>query len=213
MRTLLCTLLLLPALAHAAGLTELSDAELGAEAGQQGVLLNLKLSNNVDAVTNAPIGCTTVIGAPNPCRMGLEFAARTGTWLMLKEYFGTFQLKDLRLDIAFLPTVASGYQNTARFDANGNAACTAPLLPACSPGGRPALQLTFPGTDGPAVYDDFLSFLNIGRVWLEFDNGSTPGMQRDTSSNSMFGVRMSDSRALNEPAHMRFLGKGFVYGF
>lgn len=194
------------------GLSELSDSELGAIEGQQGVLLNLKLSNNVDSA-NAPIGCTAVVGTPNPCRFGLEFAARTGTWLMLKEYFGTFQLKDLRMDVVFLAAAATGYQDAARFDANGNAACTSPLLPLCKPNGRPALQLTFPGTDAPATYDDFLSFLNIGRVWLEFDNGGTPGMQRDTSINSMFGVRMSDSRTLNEPAHMRFLGKGLVYGF
>jgi hypothetical protein len=212
MRALLSVLLLAASCAQAGGLVELSDNELGSVEAQQGVLLNLKLRNNVDA-NNTPIGCTAVVGTPNPCRMGLEFAARTGTWLMLKEYFGTFQLKDLRLDIVFLPTTASGYQDASRFDANGNAGCTAPLLPACSPNGRPALQLTFPGTDGPAVYDDFLSFLNIGRVWLEFDNGATPGMQRDTSANSMFGVRMSDSRALNEPAHMRFIGKGLVYGF
>jgi len=41
----------------------------------------------------------------------------------------------------------------------------------------------------------------------------TPGYNRDTSLNSVLGVRMSDSSALNASARMRFLGTGYVYGF
>lgn len=198
-----------------AEMSRLSEADLAAVAGQQGMLLNLNLRNNVNA-SLAPIGCNAVVATPNPCRMGLEFAARAGTWLMLKEFYGTLQLKDLRIDIDFMPTVATSYANPARFDAAGNPACANPLLPACSPAGRPALTLSYPGADSPGTYDDMLTFLNIGRVWLEFDTAGTPvtpGYARDTSLNSAFGIRMSDSRALNEPAHMRFLGKGYVYGF
>lgn len=195
-----------------AEMSSLSEADLATVAGQQGVLLNLDLRNNVDA-SLTPMGCSAVVGTPNPCRMGLEFAARTGTWLMLKEFYGTLQLKDLRIDIGFMPATATAYANPARFDANGNAACTNPLLPSCSPAGRAALTLTYPGADSAGTYDDMLSLLNIGRVWLEFDTGGTPGYARDTSLNSAFGVRMSDSRALNEPAHIRFLGKAYVYGF
>jgi hypothetical protein len=197
--------------AHAE-LVGLSESELAAVNAQQGVLFNAHVRNNVDAGL-APIGCTAVVNAPNPCRLGLEFAARAGTWLMLKEYFGTFQIRDLRMDVEALPATNTIYRDVTRFDAGGSAACGNPLLPSCNPAGRPALKLTYPGADSPATYEDFLSFLNIGRVWLEFDSGATPGFQRDTSLNSMFGVRMSDSRALNEPAHMRFLGKSYVYGF
>ncbi|MDF2446799.1 MAG: hypothetical protein K0S46_2035 [Moraxellaceae bacterium] len=212
---LLLALLICISLQARADLADLSETELASVTGQQGVLLNLNLRNNVDAAL-APIGCTAVVGVPNPCRLGLEFAARAGTWLMLKEFYGTLQLKDLRLDIGFMPVTATAYANPARFDANGSAACTSPLLPACSPAGRPALTFSYPGADSPGTYDDMLSFLNIGRVWLEFDTGgtpSTPGYSRDTSLNSAFGVRMSDSRALNAPAQIRFLGKGYVYGF
>lgn len=198
-----------------AEMSGLSEEDLAAVSGQQGMLLNLNLRNNVNA-SLAPIGCNAVVGTPNPCRMGLEFAARAGTWLMMKEFYGTLQLKDLRIDIGFMPAAATTYANPARFDAGGNAACTSPLLPSCSPVGRPALTLSYPGADSPGTYDDMLTFLNIGRVWLEFDTTGTPvtpGYARDTSLNSAFGIRMSDSRALNEPAHMRFLGKAYVYGF
>lgn len=211
-RVLGLLLLLLLGRSAQAELSRLSDTDLADVAGQQGMLLNLNLRNNVDAGL-APMGCTAVVGTPNPCRMGLEFAARAGTWLMLKEFYGTLQLKDLRIDIGLMPGTATAYANPARFDATGSAACTSPLLPSCSPAGRPALTLTYPGADGPATYDDMLSFLNIGRTWLEFDNAGTPGYARDTSLNSAFGIRMSDSRALNAPAHIRFLGKAYVYGF
>lgn len=216
MRLALALLLLagmsLPALAE---MSRLSEPDLAAVTGQQGVLLNLKLRNNVDA-NLAPIGCNAVVGTPNPCRMGLEFAARAGTWFVLKEFYGTLQLNNLRIDIEFMPAASSAYANPARFDANGSAGCTNPLLPSCSPKGLPALTLTYPGADSPGTYDDMLTFLNIGRVWLEFDTAGPPatsGYARDTSLNSAFGIRMSDSRGLNEPAHLRFLGKAYVYGF
>lgn len=209
---LLLVLLALMSRHARADLSGLSETELADVVGQQGVLLNLSLRNNVDAAL-APIGCTATVGAPNPCRLGLEFAARAGTWLMLKEFYGTLQLRNLRLDIELMPTAGTGFGDPSRFDANGNAGCTSPLLPGCSPAGRPALKLSYPDADSPGSYDDMLSFLNIGRVWLEFDSAGTPGYQLDTSLNSAFGVRMSDSRALNAPAQFRFLGKGYVYGF
>ncbi len=192
-------------------LEALDDGALAEVRGQQGVLLNIKLRNNVDA-SNTPIGCTAAVGTPNPCRMGLEFAARAGTWLMLKEYYGIFQLKNLRLDTTFLPANTS-YYNSSRFR-DGSNNC---LLPSCNPSSRPAIKMGFPGTDGTAVYDDFLSFMNIGRLWLEFDTAVEPagtrGFMRDTSLNSVMGSRMSDSGALNAAAKMRFMGTAYVYGF
>lgn len=217
MRSAFLSIPLLMALAPSAqatepGMTSLSESELSAVSGQEGVLLNLNFRNNVDA-SNTPIGCTPLVGTPNPCRLGLEFAARTGKWLMLKEYYGTFQIKDLRMDAGFLPAANTAYWNQARFDGTGNVLCTTPLIPACNPKDRPVVKFAFPGTDAPSTYDDFLSFLNIGRTWLEFDSGATPGFMRDTTLNSALGVRMSDSTSLNAPARMRFRGTGYVYGF
>lgn len=212
MRPLACLLLIVTPLLHAGeGLTPLSESELAGINGQQGVLFNLGFRNNVDAA-NAPIGCNAVVNTPNPCRLGLEFAARAGKWLMLKEYYGTLHVRDLRMDAGFLPGSPSAYSNTSRFmDASGN--CLLNGATGCSPVNQPAVLLSYPGTDAPAVYDDVLSFLNIGRVWIEFDDGATQGFARDTSLNSAFGVRMSDSSALNAAARMRFRGTGYVYGF
>lgn len=216
----LMALLLTSTHSVAADMTPLSESELSGVSGQQGVLINLFLRNNVDA-SNTPIGCTAPASVPataNPCRLGLEFAARGGKWLMLKEFYGTFQVKDLRLDGATLPGTNTSYWDANRFDINdGVAGCSAtPLLPACNPKSLSAMVFTYPGTDAPGTYDDFLSYLNIGRVWLEFDAAGppvVPGYQRDTSLNSFLGVRMSDSRMINEPAHTRFVGTGYVYGF
>lgn len=216
-------LLLLSTYSVAADLTPLSEAELSDVSGQQGVLINLLLRNNVNA-SNAPMGCTAPASvtatslATNPCRLGLEFAARAGKWLMLKEYYGTFQVKDLRMDGTSLPTSNTAYWDVNRFDINdGVPGCGAtPLLPACNPKGLSAMAFTYPGADAPGTYDDFLSYLNIGRVWLEFDAAGppvVPGYKLDTSLNSFLGVRMSDSRMVNEPAHTRFVGTGYVYGF
>lgn len=201
----------LPASFCAAGdLVPLSEGEMATISGGHGLLLDIDLRNNVSA-SNTPIGCTPAVGTPNPCRLGLEFAARAGVWLMFKEFYGTFEMNDLRLDAGFLPGANTPYFNSTRFqDTAGNC-----LIAGCNPGSDPAILLTYPGADAQGTYNDFLSFMNIGRTWLEFDTAApvTPGYMRDTSLNSVFGVRMSDSSALNASSRMRFLGTGYVYGF
>lgn len=210
----LAGVLLLAGLAHAEP-AALDDAELAGVSGRHGVLLNISLRNNVNA-SGTPSGCTLVINTPNPCRLGLEFAARGGVWLMLKEYYGTLEIKDMRLDAGFLPQTTTAYADASRFrDASNNCLI---LVAGCTPRSTsttnfPVVKVTYPNADTPATYDDLHSFLNIGRAWLEFDNGATPGYQRDTSSNSVFGVRMSDSRGLNHAADMRLKGTGYVFGF
>lgn len=213
-RAWLASALLPASLAHAEP-AALDDAELAGVSGRHGVLLNISLRNNVSA-SGTPIGCTLVVNTPNPCRLGLEFAARGGVWLMLKEYYGTLEIKDMRLDAGFLPQASTTYADASRFrDASSNCLI---LVAGCTPRSTttthfPVIKATYPNADAPATYDDLHSFLNIGRAWLEFDNGATPGYQRDTSTNSVFGVRMSDSRGLNHAADMRLRGTGYVFGF
>lgn len=206
-------------------MTSLDEAEMSGVSGAQGVVLELKLSNNIDPETFNSIGCTMSVGAPNPCRMGLEFAARSGIWLMMKEYFGLLHLKDLRMDVAFLPGTNTGYYDANRFkDVLGNN-----LLPGANPINQPAIQLRYPATDAQGTYDDFLSYLNVGRLWLEYDQGATPGYDRDTSTDSAFSMRLADSVGTNlvpdpenppnvmlsnhSPAKMRFWGNAYVFGF
>lgn len=193
------------------GMTALNEAELSSVSGQEGVMISLNFRNNLNA-DNSPKGCTVVDNTPNPCRLGFEFANRAGTWLMLKEFYGTFQIKEIRMDAGTLPA-ATSYANPDRFK-DGAGVC---IIAGCNPSGKPTVIFSYPGADARGTYDDFLSFLNIGRVWLENDTDVEPagtrGFQRDTTPNSMLGVRMSDSSALNAPAKMRFRGTGYVYGF
>lgn len=209
-RQFVLPLLLASSPAFAGDLEPLSDWEMALADAQQGVLIELNLRNNVNA-SNTPIGCTVAVGTPNPCRLGIEFGAGD-TWLMLKEFYGTLQIREIRMDAAFLPATNTAYYNPARFrDAAGN-----DLIAGANPASDPAIQLTYPGADAQNTYDDMRSFLNIGRTWLEFDTTVAPitrGYMRDTSTNSVLGMRMADSSALNAAAKMRFLGTGYVYGF
>lgn len=212
---LLLALLTLQSVAAEPSLQQLDDEELGAINARQGVLISLNFRNNLKA-DNSPNGCIAPSSFPvasaNPCRLGIEFANRNGKWLMLKEFYGTFQVNELRLDAGTLPNVATTYADENRFKSGSTCLLGAGMSP-CLPTGRPTMKFSYPGSDNAAIYADFSSLLNIGRVWLEFDNGSTPGFQRDTTDRSLLGVRMSDAAIVNDPARMRFRGTAYVYGF
>lgn len=203
----------------AAGMQPLNDTELAGATGTQGILLDIGLRNNVDAANN-PIGCTPVItpapdGTPNPCRLGLQFVARTTFWLMFKEFYGTLKLKDIQMDVAFLPTINSGFRNVTRFQ-DGAGACLIPLVGGiCTPEGYFALGFRYPQLAARAAgtYADVTSFLNIGRIALEQNNGAVQGYMRDTSLSAPVALRMSDSGSINGAAQMRFDGNAYVYGF
>lgn len=198
-----CLLLLLAP--QLVALEAISDEGLSGVTGQEGIILEIKVRNNFTE-GNSPIACS---GNLNNCRMGLEFSARDGIWLMLKEYYGNFHLKDLRIDIASLPASNTAYFDSDRFR-DGSGTC---LVAGCNPAGDTAVKFTYPGADGVGVYDDFYSFVNIGRAALEYDSGATPGYMRDAATGSVFGFRLSDSSAPNAQAQARFLGEAYVFGF
>lgn len=188
-------------------MTPMRDSELGNISGGDAIQLTLRLRNNVDA-SNTPIGC--VPGTLNPCRLGLEFTDREGKWLMLKEFYGTIAIEDMRLQGGTLSTANSSWRDTARFEAS-NGTC---LLSACNPNGLTAIMLTYPSAKGAGEYNDMSTFLNIGRMALEFDvDASTPGYMLNNNSGSALAVRMSDSGAVNGAAQMRFEGTAMIYGF
>lgn len=210
MKGLLLALLLGPLIAQADSLTPLNDDEMAHIAGQagQGVQLTLMLRNNMDASGN-PIGCTT--GGLNPCRMGFEFSARDGIWLMLKDYYGELQINDLRIDNATLPG-----SNTSHFDASRfqsvEGSC---LITGCNPAGLLSLRTYYPFHKETGVYNDLNLFTNVGRVALEYDDtvNNIPGYMQDAATGSVLGFRATDSQALNAPANMRFEGEAYVFGF
>ncbi|MCC1498069.1 hypothetical protein [Alcanivorax sp. 1008] len=184
----------------------LDEAELEQVVARQGIMFDIRSRNNVDAANN-PIGC---VGALNPCRVGLEFTARAGKWLMLKDYYGTLEIESLRLDAAFLSAGSSPYFDASRFLAADGVTC---LVVACNPSGAPGIMFTYPENKGAGVYNDLTTFLNIGRVAIEFDSGLTPGYMRDVNTGSVLAFRASDASAPNASMQMRFDGRAIVYGF
>lgn len=195
----------------------LDDAELAAASGRQGILLDIAVRNNVDAANN-PIGCNPVVGTPNPCRLGLQFVGRETVWLMFKEFYGTLKLQDIQMDVAFLPTANSGFRNVARFQDSAGA-CLIPLAGGvCTPEGYFALGFRYPRAAARAlgIYNDVVSFLNVGRIALEQNVVGPPaveGYMRDTSLNAVVALRMADSGGINAAAQMRVDGNAYVYGF
>ena len=207
---LLASLLVTSLAGHADTLQPLDDSEMAHIAGQagQGVQLTLMLRNNVDAAGN-PIGCTS--GGLNPCRMGLEFSARDGIWLMLKDYYGELQINDLRIDNATLPATNTGHYDASRFlSVEGDC-----LIAGCNPTGLLSLRTYYPFNKGVGIYNDLNLFTNIGRVALEYDDtlNNIPGYMQDAATGSVLGFRSTDSQALNAPATMRFEGEAYVFGF
>ena len=207
MRSLTLMLMLMLVVTNAWSMQPLSNNELAAVIGQEGVIFDLSLANNVDE-NNEPIGCT---GLLNPCRFGLEFADREGIWLMLKEYYGTLELTGMNVVVGFLPDSYTGFQDPNQFhDTDGEC-----LIDSCDPREMPALLVRYPENKGVGVYEDMKIFFNIGRASLEYDDPvtSTPGYHRDVATGSFLGYRISDSSGPNESARARFRGTAYVYGF
>lgn len=212
--------------------TPLSDSEMGDVSGGEGIILDVYLLNNVTD-TFVP-NCVIRLGSPVNCLLALEFADRPGVYLMLKEYYGTLRLKELRLDAHTFPAVNTAYRDDNRFKDPTGTVCLIPgkALASCNPASTPTLKFTYPAADAQNVYDDMLTLLNIGRAWLEFDQTTapfTPGYNRDTTLNSVFALRLADSSGTNwvpdpenppnvklsnnSPAQMRFWGQAYVFGF
>lgn len=183
----------------------ISDEELGAVTGREGMQLTLRLRNNVDKDLN-PVGCT---GNLNPCRMGLEFSGREGIWLMLKDYYGYISFNSIRLDGTMLPAANTGHQDASRFRGL-DGSC---LIASCDPRNLRAVKVSYPFSKAVGEYDDMVLLMNIGRTALEFDSGATPGFQRDAAAGSVLGFRTADSSGLNAPARARFDGNAYVFGF
>ncbi len=184
----------------------LNDNELQSVTGGDAIQLTLRLRNNVGEDNAPDIACG---GTPDPCRMGLEFVAREGNWLVLKEFYGSLAIEDVRLEGAYLSNSGSSYRDLSRFeDADGNC-----LLSPCNPDGLPAIQMDYPFAKGPGEYRDMHTFLNIGRMAVEVDDGATPGFMLDNNPGSALAFRMSDSASANGDMQMRFDGRAFLYGF
>jgi bacteriocin-like protein len=195
-----------PVNGKADSMTPMDENELQSISGGDAIQLTLRLRNNVGEDNLPDTACG---GTPDPCRLGLEFVAREGNWLVLKDFYGSLAIEDVRLEGAFLSHTGSSYRDLSRFqDADGNC-----LLSPCNPDGLPAIQLDYPFAKGPGEYQDLHTFLNIGRMAVEGDDAGTPGFMLDNNPGSALAFRMSDSASPNRDMQMRFDGRAFLYGF
>ena len=137
-----------PQIGKTDSMVPLEDNELQLVTGGDAIQITLRLRNNVGENNTPDIGCN---GTPDPCRLGLEFVAREGNWLVLKEFYGSLAIEDVRLEGAYLSNSGSSYRDLSRFeDADGNC-----LLSPCNPDGLPAIQLDYPFAKGPGEYRCF----------------------------------------------------------
>lgn len=196
-------------------LESISDAELSSVSAQQGVALDLEFRMNTDA-NSAPLaslGNCTGTTAANKCKMAIHLNNRDsggGEWLVLKDIYGSFIIKNLYIDAASLPAAASPYANDSSFlnqvgtvclPDNGVAAgCAARLT------SKPALSMSYPGS-ATTFESDVQWHLNIGRAAIEY--GAT-GYNNDLRG-SFMGVLVSDTTQTR--AKIDIDGKIQLYGF
>lgn len=90
--------------AQAESMIPMADHELQSVSGGDAVQLTLRFRNNVDENNVPDMACG---GTPDPCRLGLEFVAREGNWLVMKDFYGSLAVEDIRFEGAFLSNSSS----------------------------------------------------------------------------------------------------------
>lgn len=201
-----------------AGVEPVADEELSGFTAQDGITLDLKFRANASAngVPYSDPGLNNCAGVGNGCRLAIEFANRTGKWIVMKDYYFVLNYNNLRMTADVNRSTATAHVNLSRFqDKNGNV-----LL--ASPNSLPVVAFSFDPVSG---YKDVEMTLNMGRVSAEFDSGpgalttpcspSTPaltcGYNRDQATGSVLGFRITDSQT--GVAGIDLNGKVKVYGF
>ena len=206
--------LIMSGAAYSLDLEPMNDSELEAVSGGDAIQLTLRLRNNVGP-DNSPLyqaDGETLLCDPatyNLCRLGLQFEGQDNTWLMLKEFYGSLLVEDMRLEGATLDSGGTIYRDLSRFQGS-DGGC---LIDSCNPDGLAAIQVTYPFGKNPGEYSDLKTFLNIGRLAVEYDDGSTPGYLQNQNAGSAFAYRISDSETPNGYMQMHFQGRAMIYGF
>lgn len=204
------SLSLLPSQLWAGSLQPLSESEMGDIAGQSAIELSVKLHNNIELKNDLHegLGHCQESGA-NTCRLALEFAGHEGHWLVMKEFYGYLELDGIRLEGVRLPATQTDHYDATRFQRE-DGDC---MIEDCDPSSMAAILMAYPGNKGPGVYQDMLTFMNVGRMTIEVDDGATPGFLREENPGVANAFRISDSSGPNANMQMRFDGSAMIYGF
>lgn len=221
-----CVMCLFSAMAVA--MEAMDDAGLAEISGQDGVALDLEFRANMEEdgvggfrpIQAAPFNSCS--GNNNPCKLGINFAARDTAWIVIKDYYARIVVDTIQLDVATINTGGgSAFAGDMSQFENPAGTCLLDNDPAgCSAGdldGDPALQISFPTLDSggnPRTrtdYTDILILQNMGRVSAEYDGGGLEGFERDAATGSVLGFRMQDNNG--GPAQTRWEGRSIIFGF
>lgn len=211
----------------ALALEEVTDAELGQIAGQEGVSIGLEVRINTDA-TGQPLpdatltecGSTGTTFTNSECRFALSFQGRTDEWLLFRGIYGFIDINEIRLDAGIISDAGTpaAYFDATRFeDPSGTCLLAGGTCTNAALGARPALVFEYPatatsynpGTGVSAGYTSLLFGLGIKET-IVIPNTDPAGFN-STAAGSFLGVNIADNNG--GPAGIAIRGRGYFYGF
>lgn len=199
-------------------LEALDEADLRSVSGQQGVMTDLELRFNAKA-DGSPVDGLNNCRSTNLCSIALQFANRSGWYTVYKDVYGSFILRDLKLNAAYTSATPSVYADDSRFLSSDGTKCLldgTTVTTGCSAKalGQPAMQMAYtdpcPSGTINCRYETFTPkvdfHLQIGRTAVE----DTP---TSNARGSFMGLLLSDSRPGQLRAQIAIGGRAFLSGF
>ncbi len=213
----LLTALSMSVAVNAVALESMSDGDMAAATGQDGIGLQLELRINSDekgrALTASNPGDRGMLAANSAdfancgsttnfastgCRLALKFANQnngSGEWLVAKNFYGRIVMPLIYIDSGITPSSATSYVDLNRFkDKNG-----VPLL--ASPNNIPVVNVSFPKE---------IEVWNLTIGGLSMEHGATGYLNADSST--VGGLRISNS-VPDLPAVIGMQGSIGIFGF
>lgn len=199
------------------GMQELSDGKLADVAGRDGVALDLEFRLNADAAGD-PLGCD-VAAVSDPCRLAVQFANRSGEWLVVKGLHGTLKVNGLQLDAFLSPldpaSATYSHFDATRFRAGASSSCliSGNVSNDCEKSdlaNMPMLQLGFRDVDGAHKEADVMLGYTMGGIAVEYDAAPVVGYDRNANG-SFISLRARD--VAGGPAVFDIDGVLHMFGF
>lgn len=188
-RSILALAALLASASASAELLAVSDEELSAVSGQQGVAVELDMKINLDPATNGPLASIPI----GQRRFALSYNNRPDKWLVIKNYYARIFIPKLNLDGTRTDASGTPYRDLDSFkDSNGN-----PLL--ANPDNIASLSIQYP--------EPLYLLFNVGGI--SFETGAAG--YNNPSEASFLGWRLGNANS--QLGQITPLGKMRIIGF
>ena len=229
-------LLLCAGSAQSVELQPLTEGEMSAVTGQEGILASLEYYYNSDPTPGPSLGAglagfCSEPGSPDSlgnmnCRLGLQLENREDEWLVFKNGHASLVVNRLSLDAAFLGDGSAtqvaylGFFNEEKFrDVDGSCLLGAGNCNAAYIASMPGVRLHYPQTGGSydpgtgvsAGFNDVRFGLFFEGLAVEYNS---PGVQDAWSKNesgSFMGVNIADNNG--HQAGIAVGGDVYMFGF